>query len=90
MLALDGDIMLVFGGACHAVNGNGAVDGRDEAGLERDGEDSVAYGDRVVDLADVQLFDLKTHAWLRCESSYAPLRGGVNAMFRCVANWLDV
>ena len=43
---------------------------------------AVAYGDRVVDLGDVQLLDLKTSTWLRCESPYPPLRGGVNALFR--------
>ena len=57
----------------------------DEDEDEDDDDDdgaAVAYGDRVVDLGDVQLLDLKTSTWLRCESSYPPLRGGVNALFR--------
>ncbi len=116
MVVLDGGLLLVFGGACHAVkptsaDGNGThadtepeasdnamahdEDGDNSGGgvrndereeEEEEEEDGVAYGDHVVDLADVQLFDLKAQTWLRCESSYAPLRGGVNAMFRCDAS----
>lgn len=44
-------------------------------------EEEVVYGDRVVDLGDIQLLDLQTETWLKCASSYPPLRGGVNAMF---------
>ena len=106
MIVLDGGLLLLFGGACHAVKPSIGRDhctssvgtsanarahdddsdgGQHEDEHEDAHEDGVAYGDRVVDLADVQLFDLKTETWLRCESSYAPLRGGVNAMFRCDA-----
>lgn len=111
MIVLDGGLLLLFGGACHAVKPSTGHDhctssvgasanarahddddsdgwqheAEDEDEDDDENEDGVAYGDRVVDLADVQLFDLKTQTWLRCESSYAPLRGGVNAMFRCDA-----
>lgn len=96
MTVLDGGILLVFGGACHAIdhmtpyedsNCDNVAESETEQEHEHEEddeeEDSVAYGDHVVDLPDVQLFDLKTQTWLRCESSYAPLRGGVNTMFRC-------
>ena len=66
-------MLLVFGGACHAPVA---------AASDDDDEEEVVYGDRVVDLGDVQLLDLQTHCWLPCDSEYSSLRGGVNALFR--------
>ena len=114
---LEGDLLLVFGGACHAPviterqqqrrdrrrrraredRGQHGSDSSDEYEGEEDeaeaealqeeewlepsddsssDEEQVVYGDRVVDLGDIQLLDLQTETWLKCASSYPPLRGG--------------
>ena len=64
-----GNLVLVFGGAAHESSRHSS-----------DGEEQLPYGDRVVDMGDVNVLDTETQAWLPCNSRC--VRGGVNATFQ--------